>query len=232
MEMSRWFAYSCVLVASLVGCGASLSTVKQYEAQRNLDGLVGLIHNDDDAVRREAEMALRRMGDQAVDALVRGLQSEDRHHRFFVAWVLGSIGEKRAVPALIAALARETDGDARVAIAEALERTGDIGALVPLGMVKNVMVANEADSLMAAELCRRSERCAKEGECGFHPDSAYKFKELVPAAVACLKGQKCDESKTELCEARSDAYCRASVACAQEQRCYVSGSHCVKERGL
>ena len=71
--------------------------------------------------------ALKRIGKDAVPALILALQDDNEHVRFSAAETLERIG-KSAVPALILALQNE-DWNIRYSVAEVLERIGTPEAL-------------------------------------------------------------------------------------------------------
>jgi len=67
-------------------------------------------------------MELGEMKEQrAFDPLVKLLSTADEFNRFHVAWALGELGDRRAVPALKAAL-KDEDQSVRQAAAEALKK--------------------------------------------------------------------------------------------------------------
>jgi hypothetical protein len=86
-----------------IGCAASLATVRSYEAERNVAQLVKL-HDDldtPDNVQSAAEYALRRLGEPAVDALLRDLETGDDTTAGLAAHVLGQMGNPRATAPLL-----------------------------------------------------------------------------------------------------------------------------------
>jgi HEAT repeat protein len=80
---------------------------------------------------RQIADSLRQLGPTAVEPLMAALQHENPNVRWWAAWTLGEIGEKRAVSALVAALEDPDWGVRRTAVA-ALGKIGDPQAVEPL----------------------------------------------------------------------------------------------------
>ena len=90
---------------------------------------VGLLHDDDPEVRKEAALALGIIGDErAVEPLIDALHDDDLEVREWAAWALGMVGDERAVEPLIDALLHDEDPRVRWRVIYALER---IRAVVP-----------------------------------------------------------------------------------------------------
>lgn len=80
---------------------------------------------------RQIADSLRQFGLAAVEPLMAALQHEDANVRWWAAWTLGEIGEKRAVRALLSALEDSDWGVRRTAVA-ALAKIGSFEAVEPL----------------------------------------------------------------------------------------------------
>ena len=99
------------------------------DASTARDGLLALL--DDPAARATAAQALSKMRPAPVDGLIEKLQAKDIETRISAAEVLGSIGDARAVPALIRQLEHPEDQLVAVA-ATALGKIGAADAYQPL----------------------------------------------------------------------------------------------------
>jgi HEAT repeat protein len=108
------------------------SDVRQAAAEAAVGPLIAALWDEDMDVRLAAAVALKRIGEPAIerltDALFRALQVRGGAMGGPVCEALGLIGDPRAVGPLIAALRDET-GTVRWAAALALERIGTPGAL-------------------------------------------------------------------------------------------------------
>lgn len=90
------------------------------------------VRNDDNAdLRNSAMEVLVRFGKKSLFRLTRLLQDDNEEVRNFAAVMLGDIGNREAVGALIQAL-RDKDPNVSHAAAEALGKIGDRAALMPL----------------------------------------------------------------------------------------------------
>lgn len=110
---------------------------------RALPVLVGSLHDRDMQVCQEAAYALARFNSPAayealLAALTRRHTREDWQIRRFAAQALGKLGDRRAVPALVAALRDESDL-VRPTAAEALGELGDRQAVTALKTARHTM---------------------------------------------------------------------------------------------
>lgn len=118
----RWF-----VVRNMVGI---LGEIRSPDA---LDHFARTVAHADARVRRETIVALPKIGGaDAVALLVRGLSDAEPGLRAAAALGLGLLKGPAAVPALLAQLDRETDGDATMEIIRAFGRIGDARAVAVL----------------------------------------------------------------------------------------------------
>jgi HEAT repeat protein len=114
------------------------SNVEKMERKRDVEGLIEALTHKDLEVRDKAQMALVRIGEPAVELLIRTLKDKTPHARALrrakSARALGDIGDARAVEALIRATnsTYEFDELVRVNAAEALGKIGDARAVEAL----------------------------------------------------------------------------------------------------
>ena len=89
--------------------------IDELEEQKDVEGLILALKNEDYLVRKDAAIALKRIGDErAVEALIEALKYESWEDDYTVliavrehaAEALGTIGDKKAVKPLIRALKR------------------------------------------------------------------------------------------------------------------------------
>jgi hypothetical protein len=111
----RWAPLRWPLVlAFVIGCGASLRTVSEREREEDIPGLVDIaLESDDEEVVHAASRALVSLGKRAIPEVSRGLLHQDAEKRWTAAEILGDIGDALALPALRTAYARELDGTVR-----------------------------------------------------------------------------------------------------------------------
>ncbi len=114
--------------------------VDELEEQKDIEGLILALKNEDYLVRKDAAIALKRIGDErAVEALIEALKYESWEDDYTVliavrehaAEALGTIGDKKAVKPLIRAL-KDSDEDVRWKAANALGNIGDPAAVEPM----------------------------------------------------------------------------------------------------
>ena len=68
--------------------------------EKAIDPLIATLKDSNKLVRREASTALTHMGDKAIDPLLNILNDDDWRVRGAAAWILGSIGSKKAITPL------------------------------------------------------------------------------------------------------------------------------------
>lgn len=188
------------LLLALVACAASMSSVRQHEAERNIPELIRVVVDESspDDVQSAAEYALRRIGEPAVDPLIQRLKDDDWFVRIRVAGLLGRIGDRRATEPLLDALL--APGGRPFYMKTALERLGDPAVLTKLREASGVPgLADTVGTIEQSQRCRAEPACKSEGACGAIGDTP-----------------------TASCEPRSDADCRAADVCANEKRCFLS----------
>ncbi len=102
------------------------------EENGDVEGLIHALNDDAENVRREAMMALERIGDsRATEPLIQQLQNPDITIQEEAITALGRIGDKKAVSPLIQTLNNQHIG-IRWKAAEALGKIGDPKATEPL----------------------------------------------------------------------------------------------------
>jgi len=110
-----------------VGMGISDSpkpNVDKMENEKDVDGLTKALKDERGNIRREAAIALGRIGDtMAVEPLIQALKDEHGYVRREAAYALGIIRDARAVESLIQAL-KDEDSYVRSDAAEALANMG------------------------------------------------------------------------------------------------------------
>jgi hypothetical protein len=184
-----------VLALLVAACAASLTEVRKYESERNIPELVRAVVDvsSPEDVRDAAGYALRRMGEPAVEPLIRQLTASDFYARGMSASVLGDIGDRRATRPLLAALAKEPSGTTALMLAQSIERIGDPSATAGLREMSGFAAHGALETIEKSQRCRAEPACKSEGKCTADVDA---------------------------CSARSDADCRWSEACAKDKRCY------------
>ncbi len=91
---------------------------------RAVEPLIQSLEDEDLEVRFEATDALEKIREPAVDLLLRALKVGNKDVRRLVAWILGEIGDSRAIKPLIQAL-NDEDSDVQWRAAEALVKIGE-----------------------------------------------------------------------------------------------------------
>ena len=87
-----------------------LINVKKIQANKDVEGLIEALKDEDEHVRSGAAEDLRKIGEPAVGPLIEALKDEDWRVRMRTAWALGEIKDARAVGPLTEALKDEDDG--------------------------------------------------------------------------------------------------------------------------
>ena len=106
--------------------------IEEMEDNADVEGLIHALNDDSENVRREAVLALERIGDiRATEPLIQKLQDPDKTIQEEAITALGRIQDKKAVPALIQTLNNKFIG-IRWRAAEALGKIGDPMATEPL----------------------------------------------------------------------------------------------------
>ena len=107
--------------------------IEEMEERGDVDGLIHSLNDDAENIRREAVMALERIGDsRATEPLIKTLEKDpDKTIQEETITALGRIKDKKAVPLLIENLNNQHIG-IRWRSAEALGRIGDPEATEPL----------------------------------------------------------------------------------------------------
>lgn len=122
---------------------------EELHSSGTIHGLVTDLAADTAAERQVARQALVDIGERAVPALTRELQSWQAHVRWEAAKALSEIGDRRAVPALLRAL-EDSDASVRWMAARGLIAVGR-PALIPLLEA----LEQSADSIRMREGARR-----------------------------------------------------------------------------
>jgi HEAT repeat protein len=106
--------------------------IEEMEDNADVEGLIHALNDDSENVRREAVLALERIGDvRATEPLIQKLQDPDKTIQEAAITALGRIQDKKAVPILIKTLNNKFIG-IRWRAAEALGKIGDPQATEPL----------------------------------------------------------------------------------------------------
>ncbi|UTB33463.1 MAG: HEAT repeat domain-containing protein [Methanobacterium sp. ERen5] len=106
--------------------------IEEMEDNGDVEGLIHALNDDSENVRREAVLALERIGDvRATEPLMQKLQDPDKTIQEEAITALGRIQDKRAVPLLIQTLNNKFIG-IRWRAAESLGKIGDPRATEPL----------------------------------------------------------------------------------------------------
>ncbi len=106
--------------------------VKRMEAEKDVDGLIEALGNDDWKVRLNTASALGQIGDaRTVEPLIKALGDDHWTVCQIAAKALGQIGDARAVEPLIKALSND-DWNVCQNAAKALGQIGDARAVEPL----------------------------------------------------------------------------------------------------
>src|SRR5258707_452058 len=111
------------------GCGDMQMTTSP-DSER-LTKLIETLSSSDSDTREAAAIEVLEMGEKAVDNLIAALKHTSWQVRYYSAWALGQIGDKRAVEPLIVALHDENDTVQDWATS-ALGEIGDKRAVEPL----------------------------------------------------------------------------------------------------
>jgi len=115
-------------------------SIEKMLEKRDIRGLCKALGRLDDDSNRASE-ALVKIGEDAVDPLIKILEDANRTRRWrarfrtqiwFVAQILGKIGDARAVDPLIEALKNDEYSEVQQSAAEALGKIGDARAVHPL----------------------------------------------------------------------------------------------------
>src|SRR5215510_1908361 len=112
-----------------LGCG-DMSTIPSPDSER-LTKLIETLSSSDSDTREAAAIEVLEMGEKAVDSLIAALKNPNWQVRYYAAWALGQIGDKRAVEPLITALHDENETVQDWATS-ALGEIGDKRAVDPL----------------------------------------------------------------------------------------------------
>lgn len=115
--------------------------IDDLEKQKDVEGLIRALKNEDYLIRKEAARSLKKVGDErAVESLIEALKYESWEDTYTVlisvresaADALGIIGDKRALNPLIQSLFEDSDEEVRWKAAAALGKIGDERAVEPL----------------------------------------------------------------------------------------------------
>jgi HEAT repeat protein len=104
---------------------------EELKAELGVGGLIEALQSENPDLRIEAMRALRETGPDAVDQLIGAIGYRNWDVRWRAAFILGGLGDRRAVEPLIRALT-DPDVEVRTYAAEALGKLKDPAALEPL----------------------------------------------------------------------------------------------------
>lgn len=108
--------------------------IDYLEEERDVDGLIKALKDQDYLTRKEAARSLKKVGDErAVDALIDALRYKTWHSDYIIlsavrensAEALGRIGDERAIPYLIRSMEEDPDEEVRLKAAWSLGEIGD-----------------------------------------------------------------------------------------------------------
>jgi len=112
--------------------------IMSMEEKRDIQGLIRALKNEDYLVRKDAAIALKKVGDEtAVESLIESMKYEKWQDDYTVliavrensAEALGIIGDKRAIQPLIGTLIEDSDEEVRWKAAAALGKLNDESAV-------------------------------------------------------------------------------------------------------
>jgi HEAT repeat protein len=112
----------------------NIVNIDYLEENRDVEGLIMALKDQDYLTRKEAARALKKVGDErAVNALVEALRYKSWHSDYVIlnavrensAEALGKIGDERATPYLIESMEEDPDEEVRLKAALALGEIGD-----------------------------------------------------------------------------------------------------------
>ncbi|AEG18935.1 HEAT repeat domain-containing protein [Methanobacterium paludis] len=115
--------------------------IDDMREKKDVNGLIKALKNDDLLIRKNASIALKKVGDErAVEPLIKSLRYEKWQDEYIIlstvrensAEAIGIIGDKRAVEPLINALFEDVDENVRWKAAYALGSISDKSAVKPL----------------------------------------------------------------------------------------------------
>lgn len=109
---------------------SAVDALKRF-GETAVEPLIVALKYEDSKSQENIVKAIKEIGEVAVDILIKTLQSEDFDMRVLVAWVLGQIGDSRAIDPLIAAL-QDKEFLIQAKAAEALGEIQDSRAIEPL----------------------------------------------------------------------------------------------------
>jgi len=107
------------------------NSVEEMKRKRDVRGLIGMLSHRDLVMQWKATEALGELGTDAIDHLIRALNSRSKDVRLGVIEALGEIGDKRAIIPLKRKL-HDRDNEVRWESALALGEIGDRSAIDPL----------------------------------------------------------------------------------------------------
>ena len=94
--------------------------------------LISELDSEDPDIQQSAAIHLIEMGDSVVEPMIEALNHNSWRVRYLSAWVLGEIGDTRAVEPLVNALNQDNNTDVKDWVAKALGEIGDERAVEPL----------------------------------------------------------------------------------------------------
>lgn len=106
--------------------------VASFPDAATVDYLIGHIHHGNPSFRRVVLSALGSMGEVALPALEKTLESGDKDERIMAANILGLTGHKKAADILVAHLEGATEPNLRFAMYEALGRINSLRSVIGL----------------------------------------------------------------------------------------------------
>jgi HEAT repeats len=158
--------------------------------QKDIEGLLGALKDDDEAVRYQAVKALEELRDlRAVGPLTNALRDDKMTIRARAAEALGRLGDGRAVEPLVRALG-DARANVRYAAAAALGALGVLAGVEPLIRV----LRDDADNVVRMQAARSlgglGDSKAVEPLIDALADAYDDVREAAAEALAALLGQR------------------------------------------
>ncbi|MCG7850959.1 MAG: HEAT repeat domain-containing protein [Methanosarcinaceae archaeon] len=116
--------------------GLDKPDVNKMESERDIEGLVeALGYKNDIVIFLEAMEALKKFGNEAVESLIKGLESKEVTIKLGAAELLGKIADLRAVEPLIVLIAKDRNEVVIATGIKSLGQIGDLRAVKPLEII-------------------------------------------------------------------------------------------------
>jgi HEAT repeat protein len=143
--------YNPVKMKDMLGYnrGVAARALAEIGDERAVEPLIKALDDMDRSVKRDAYEALVRIGDSALDTLIKALKRKNKYIRVEVAKILGEIKSERAIEPLINAL-KDRATEVRCAAARALWKIGTPEALEAARVFGKIGDKREIEQLIKA----------------------------------------------------------------------------------